>query len=132
LKNERKRKSIKGLVNQNKGTKASNWCNDNRLYRASGTRKTEQNQEIMSDKKVGYNDHRLIKDGYHDLEVAFNEIANKELKYNSMFLNQIANSRKTIYLTDHEEKIVLSVLQWLGTPVGQGFIEQAKQLTPKG
>jgi hypothetical protein len=25
-------------------------------------------------------------------------------------------------LSDREEKIVLGVIQWLGTPVGQGFI----------
>lgn len=81
----------------------------------------------MKNNKKGFNDHRLINDGYHDKEVAFNEAANKELKYNSMFLNQIVNSREKIYLSDHEEKIVLSVLQWLGTPVGQGFIEQVNQ-----
>ena len=28
------------------------------------------------------------------------------------------------YLTEREEKVVLSVIQWLGTPVGQGFINQ--------
>jgi hypothetical protein len=26
------------------------------------------------------------------------------------------------YLTEREEKIVLAIIQWLGTPVGQGFI----------
>ena len=26
------------------------------------------------------------------------------------------------YLTEREEKIVLATIQWLGTPVGQGFI----------
>jgi hypothetical protein len=28
------------------------------------------------------------------------------------------------YLTENEERIVLAVIQWLGTPVGQGFISE--------
>ena len=31
------------------------------------------------------------------------------------------------FLTDREEKIVLGVIQWLGTPVGQGFIVQLQE-----
>ena len=27
------------------------------------------------------------------------------------------------YLSDREENIVLSVIQWLGSPVGQGFLD---------
>lgn len=26
------------------------------------------------------------------------------------------------YLSDHEKRIVLSTIQWLGSPVGQGFL----------
>jgi len=79
--------------------------------------------------KTGFNDHRLNRnDAYNEKEVAFADAINEELKHNSMFLNQIVNSREIIYLSDHEEKIVLSVIQWLGTPVGQGFLEKVNKL----
>tara|TARA_R110000851_G_scaffold47424_2_gene115165 strand:- start:15686 stop:15946 length:261 start_codon:yes stop_codon:yes gene_type:complete len=28
------------------------------------------------------------------------------------------------YLTDREKKIILSTIQWLGSPVGQGFLNE--------
>jgi len=28
------------------------------------------------------------------------------------------------FLTEREEKIVISTIQWLGSPVGQGFLEE--------
>ena len=77
-------------------------------------------------KYVGYNTHRLVEnDPYYEKEIAFVEEINKELHYNSSFLKQIV--RKPTghnYLTEEEEKVALSVIQWLGTPVGQGFINK--------
>lgn len=39
------------------------------------------------------------------------------------------------YLTNRERQIVLSTIQWLGSPVGQGFLEscelKAKETTPR-
>lgn len=87
-------------------------------------------------KYVGYNTHRLKEnDDYHKLEVAFVEEINQELKYNPNFLDGIVQKNRYVnellqveydYLTEEEEKVALSVIQWLGTPVGQGFLERVK------
>lgn len=77
--------------------------------------------------KTGLNSHRLIKDDpYHAKEVAFVEQINKELGYNDMFLNQICDSSGKTYLTEREEQVALSIIQWLGTPVGQGFLDKVQ------
>jgi len=81
------------------------------------------------EKKYGYNTHRLIpEDEYHEKEIAFIETFNEELKWNSLFIEQIVNkNKKQDYLTEEEEKVALSVIQWLGTPVGQGFLDKVEK-----
>lgn len=78
---------------------------------------------------TGFNEHRLKRDdSYYELECAFHDKMNDNLKYNNNFLSSIVYHGES-YLTEHEEKIVMSVIQWLGTPVGQGFLNSIKQET---
>jgi hypothetical protein len=79
----------------------------------------------ISNIKVGFNPHRLKEnDPYYSLECAYVKKINKELKHNSSFLAQIVNHcEHKGYLEEEQEKIVMSVIQWLGTPVGQNFIK---------
>jgi len=82
--------------------------------------------------KVGFRPYRLIEtDPYHAKEVAFVKVFNKEMEYNKNFIHQIISSENGFYLSEREETIVLSVIQWLGTPVGQGFLEEVNKLTNK-
>lgn len=87
----------------------------------------------MSSKKYGYNKHRLrIDDPYYAKEIAFAEQVNEEFKYgNYDFINRIVNKKNELgkfqYLTEEEEKVALSVLQWLGTPVGGNFLEKVNK-----
>lgn len=80
--------------------------------------------------KVGYNEHRLKSDDpYNKKECDFVQVINDEMKYNKVFLSQIVyHEGRNEYLTEHEEKIVLSVIQWLGTPVGQSIIEKVNKM----
>lgn len=41
-----------------------------------------------------------------------------------VFGHDSQSSRPNDYLTDKEKKIVLSTIQWLGSPVGQGFLRE--------
>ena len=81
--------------------------------------------------KVGFNAHRLKEnDPYHKKEIDFVKAINQEIKYNNNTLAQIVNHvDHKEYLEENEEKIVLSVIQWLGTPVGQGFIEKVSKMS---
>lgn len=42
-----------------------------------------------------------------------------------VFGTGVSDSFPKEYLTDRERKIVASVIQWLGTPVGMSFLEKA-------
>lgn len=79
---------------------------------------------------VGFNTHRLkFNDDYHKKECDFVMAINEELKYNRNFLAQIVNHPEhKNYLDDNEEKVALSVIQWLGTPVGQGFLDKVSKM----
>lgn len=88
--------------------------------------------------KTGYNTHRLNEnDPYHKKEINFVKVINKELKHNGDFFKQIVGKNRykdsldrwqNEYLTEEEEKVALSVIQWLGTPVGQNFIKTVDEL----
>lgn len=88
------------------------------------------NMENITDLKAGFNTHRLKEnDPYHKKECDFVKAINHEIKYNNNYLAQIVNNPDNKdYLEDNEEKIVLSVIQWLGTPVGQGFLEKVAKM----
>lgn len=77
---------------------------------------------------MGYNVHRLNpENGCPEQEVEFIKFLNKWFKGNPNILNQAifgANSqgRPKDYLNDREERIVASLIQWLGSPVGFTFL----------
>lgn len=79
--------------------------------------------------RVGFNDHRLrANDEYYKKEIDFVKAINKEMKSNRSTLAQIVNHPDhKDWLHEHEEDIVLTVIQWLGTPVGQGFLERVRK-----
>lgn len=80
----------------------------------------------MKKEVSGFNTHRLRRDdSYHKLECLFHDEMNKNLECNSNFLSTIVYHGED-YLTEHEEKIVMSIIQWLGTPVGQGFLKSVE------
>jgi len=78
--------------------------------------------------KVGFNSHRLKEgDAFYKKECDFVKEINQMIKYNSNTLAQIVNHPEhKDYLEENEEKIVLSVIQWLGTPIGQEFLTNVK------
>lgn len=81
----------------------------------------------------GFNRHRLKTDGYHNKEVAYMKVMQKWKDQNNTLFDTIvfgtngAMSPKE-YLTDREMKIVASVLQWLGTPVGEAYLRESKEM----
>jgi hypothetical protein len=80
----------------------------------------------------GFNEHRLLPgDPYHAQEVAMHQTFFQMYQYRTSadeFFEQLVNlPRGTV--TPHDERVVCSVIQWLGTPVGQGFLEKAMQMS---
>ena len=71
-------------------------------------------------------------DPYYSLEVKYVKEFEKQFSKDSMVdlivfgQKEGASMEPSQYLTEREMKIVLSTIQWLGTPVGQGFIEQVQ------
>jgi len=77
---------------------------------------------------MGNNGHRLrLDDPYNTKEIAFVAQINQELGYNSMLLNQIVDHTGKTYLDEEKERLIVSVIQWLGSPVGQGFLAQVEK-----
>ena len=80
-------------------------------------------------KTSGFKEYRLRKDDkYYAKEIKALEIFNQDhLEHASSIVFGVKEGTgfyPNDYLTEREEKVVLSVIQWLGTPVGQGFINQ--------
>ena len=78
-------------------------------------------------KTSGFKEYRLKKDDkYYAKEIKALEIFNQDhLEHASSIVFGVkegAGFYPNDYLTEREEKIVLATIQWLGTPVGQGFI----------
>lgn len=81
--------------------------------------------------KTGFRDYRLNwQDGYHDIERKL--VAQFNLEHHTDFdlstliygLKENDRMRPAKWLTEHEEKIVLTTIQWLGTPVGRSFLKE--------
>jgi len=80
---------------------------------------------------TGLRDYRLDwQDGYHDLERKFVAEFNRDhysdheraiLIYGS---KETDTRRPNQYLTEDEEKLIMTIIQWLGTPVGQSFLNK--------
>lgn len=82
---------------------------------------------------LGFNKHRLIQgDRYHGKECAFVKCALEKIKINQQYFEHIVNhgdyGNNPPYVTDDEMQIVMTVIQWLGTPVGQAFIQDAEAI----
>lgn len=71
-------------------------------------------------------------DNYYNLEVKYVKQFEKEFSKNRRIDLMVFGQKEGTsmepndYLTDREMKIVLSTIQWLGTPVGQGFIKEVQ------
>lgn len=78
--------------------------------------------------RVGFNSHRLKpNEPYHKKEIEYIKAINRMITVNPQMLSQIVysgHSKKTLNI--NEERIVLSVMQWLGTHVGQSFINEVE------
>ena len=96
--------------------------------------------EIFKDitiRLIGHNVHRLNPDNDCPVEeLNFTKVLNKWLCNKPNFLNQVifgSDSRgfPKEYLTGKEEKIVASFIQWLGSPVGFGFVSDVYNVRRK-
>lgn len=80
-------------------------------------------------KTSGFKEYRLKEnDKYYKDEINSLKIFNKEHLYHADLIvfgqKEGTSLEANDSLTDREEKIVLGVIQWLGTPVGKSFINQ--------
>jgi len=80
---------------------------------------------------AGYNHRRLENnDPYHDKERKYVKVFNDMIEnktFNIDYLTGTApNSDPNHFLTREESKLVATVIQWLGTPVGQSFIKKVE------
>lgn len=80
-------------------------------------------------KTSGFKEYRLKKDDkYYEKEIKALEVFNRDhLEHASSIvfgMEEGTGFYPKDYLTEREEKIVLGLIQWLGTPVGQGFIRE--------
>lgn len=75
-------------------------------------------------KFVGYREYRLTQNG-NELENIFVKKMNDWIKQNPMLLQQIIipSKENTVFITEEQEKIAMTVIQWLGTHVGQVFLK---------
>lgn len=77
---------------------------------------------MKSNKEYRFEDNPLEK-VFHD---NFKDRFEKDYKTLSAIIFGWENDRQTIpkqYLTELEEAICLNLIQWLGSPVGQGFLK---------
>lgn len=79
----------------------------------------------MSDIKT-FNEHRRSSNPQED---KIFEVACKWKKQNNVIFDQAvlgvdSKGQPKDYLNDRENSIVFSTLQWLGSPVGQGFLAE--------
>ena len=83
-------------------------------------------------KTSGFKEYRLKKgDKYYAKEIKALEVFNQDhLKDADLIVfGQKEGTSMTANdsLSEREERIVLGLIQWLGTPVGQGFINQLQE-----
>src|ERR1039458_1022429 len=88
-------------------------------------------QEIGIEKiigaKVGYITHPVTNDPRNAKELAFVLGMNKLLERDSDFFYGQLFKGYIGPVTDHDIKMTMTVIQWLGTSCGQGFIEQVNK-----
>lgn len=71
----------------------------------------------------GKNTHRLDE---NPLEAKFAELWGKDYKYRDT-LNYLLSERvnEPTHVNEHDQEVAATVIQWLGSPVGQCFLEEA-------
>lgn len=78
---------------------------------------------------TGFRDYRLdVSDPYYIQETAFHlAFAEKHQRHpdSHRFWNEMIGLPETIDVTPYERRLICSVIQWLGTPVGQAFLIEA-------
>lgn len=80
-------------------------------------------------KTSGFKEYRLKKDDkYYSEEIKALEIFNRDhINHSDLIVfgqKEGTSMEPNDRLSDREEKIVLGVIQWLGTPVGRGFLNE--------
>ena len=65
--------------------------------------------------------HRTYRHGDNPMEKSFHDTFLKEFKNK---FHQVALPVERNYSTQEEDKIILSAIQWLGSPVGQSFLNK--------
>lgn len=84
--------------------------------------------------ETGFKDYRLKEnDEYYAKEIKALEVFNERTYLENIDLIVFGQKPGTSMeandnLTERERKIVLSTIQWLGTPVGQSFLEEITQV----
>lgn len=82
--------------------------------------------------KEGFSSHRLeSEDFYYEKERTFVDVMKQWTERRMFKLDYFKNSGAQYepmnILTDVEEKIVSTVIQWLGTPVGQSYLSEVEK-----
>lgn len=75
----------------------------------------------------GYNTHRLRRDDpYHHDEVRLSDELSYLNESNCNAVTQIifGGATEGVVLDVHEERLIATVIQWLGTPVGKAFLQR--------
>lgn len=86
---------------------------------------------VEGEEVVGFSKHRLIRDDpYHAKECKLHDTFNLFIKRDKRFWDFMlgtnsSGTRPADYLSNRELRIVATTIQWLGTPVGQGFLREA-------
>jgi len=76
---------------------------------------------------VTFNQHRRESNPqekkFYDAAIDFKK--SSSIIFDQAILGCNGNGKPNQYLTEREEQIVFSTLQWLGSPVGQSFLDKA-------
>ena len=83
----------------------------------------------------GYNTHRLKRDDkYHADEVTLSDEFAKRCTPKERVLEQIVfgNETNAVCFDEHETRLMATVIQWLGTPVGHEFLIKCGYVKGKG
>lgn len=80
---------------------------------------------------AGYNYKRVENtDPYHDKERKYIKVFDDMIEKRGFNIDYLTgtspDSGPNHYLTRDEQKLVVTVIQWLGTPIGQSFIKEVE------
>lgn len=83
-------------------------------------------------KYIGNNSHRLVdNDPYFKKEIAYTKVINTLIEEDKgKFFYHLFKNRWDV--SEQEEKAFLTAIQWLGTPVGESFLNKVKEEIENG